>query len=1327
MKIFYQIVLLLLFAPPFLSGQQKFTVKSAFYGVKEGLSDRDVKCLLTDRQGFLWIGTKKGLNRFDGYRFKLYNHENAGLPFDDIVDIYEDDEGWLWLIGEYQEHNVILFNPTDGKVRTLADRFGTALPLSDQYFYKSAHTADGAIWFGNLDLNSIIRYHSPEGFTLFSHPGHRLILECSADSVNVCINYDGNIMVLHPDGKMIHQNLIPPNVLNHSLGISFYPYRNGILRVVGEKNFYAFDPHSLLPPVDEKTLPDDALTDFYVLSKELIADSWALKLTTGGTLFQFGPLLANGAKVVLPIDENTFWIGGHNGILLLTIRPILFTEILKENPELNTGNRSCRGIWTDGNELYVNMDEYGLYHYNLKSKKTEHLFNEGYWGHFGLLHDDPFLYGGLRNGLFRIDLNSHKTVNWHESAPILCMYRLYVNTMLCGTEDSGLLIFDTQLGSFQHFNGYNQFHELERSEIDFIGEDLQHNIWICADSGFYSFSIQKGITGRKWKEDSGADIIPALGFRHFLQDRKGLFWLATKGSGLFLWDPEKGTTRVINRTDGLSSDETYAVYEGGENQIWVPTDFGIDQIDKSSLHIKVWTMDDGISYNEFNTLSHFQDASGRLYFGGLNGITTFDPAQFQSDEKKKNESLRLCNVQIFNSNQRKWHDEPINTEKEIQINLSKNENLLRADFSLLDFDDIDDIQYSWQMQGLDTTWNVIDKPTLQISRPPFGDYILHIRAITAHGNWSENTLNVALNVVPPFYLKLWFRTLCIILLVFMIIQYGRWRIAKQKKEALRLEREIIRQTSTISEQAEALREMDEIKSRYFANFSHELRTPLTLLLGPISSVLKKNKVDPADQNLLHIAKDNAQQLLKKVGDILDLGKLESGHLTLDEKECNPGRIFSNLCFGFKSHAERLGILFVVKQEIYVHRIIMLDEKKWSVIITNLLSNAFKFTPARGKVIALLREVDGQLVMSISDTGRGIHEKDIEHIFDRYYQSSIRDAPIAGGTGIGLALCKEYTQLMLGQITVNQVAPSGGANFQVTIPIKEVTIRAENQDEEINTDDDSNINLDVAEIIKKEINTGQHSVLIVEDNESLRTYLKNILEPEFIIHVTTNGREAIDYLLNSDKEMYPSLILSDIMMPFIDGLQLAEMLKNNDSFRHIPLVMLTARADMKDKLKALRIGVDDYLLKPFEEDELLARIRNLLSSSSQRFRKENLDQDIDAPDMDKLTYSAEDQLWLLQLESLTMQKMANFNLSAEMLATNLGMSRATLFRRVKQLTGLTAQQYVTEVRFQVAREWLESRRYSSVKAIALSVGLKDVEHFSRQFREKFGKLPSSYLN
>jgi YesN/AraC family two-component response regulator len=256
------------------------------------------------------------------------------------------------------------------------------------------------------------------------------------------------------------------------------------------------------------------------------------------------------------------------------------------------------------------------------------------------------------------------------------------------------------------------------------------------------------------------------------------------------------------------------------------------------------------------------------------------------------------------------------------------------------------------------------------------------------------------------------------------------------------------------------------------------------------------------------------------------------------------------------------------------------------------------------------------------------------------------------------------------------------------------------------------------------------ILIVEDHESLRKYLNSILSPSFVTHQVSNGREALDYLEKLKSEELPTLILSDIMMPEMDGFQLAEHLKANDRYRPIPLVILTARADMKDKLKALRIGVDDYLLKPFEEDELLARILNLVKNVIGRNEIEAEAENKESGEKalkEEIFFTAEDQQWLQSLEEVVMSRMANFNLDAEMLANQLAMSRTTFFRRVKQLTGLTAQQYVSEVRYRVAREWLETRRYSSVKTVAHSVGLRDVEHFSRQFRERFGKLPSSYLN
>jgi signal transduction histidine kinase/DNA-binding response OmpR family regulator/ligand-binding sensor domain-containing protein len=1309
-----------------LSAQSDFTVESRFYGVEDGLSNKGVQCLLKDRQGFLWIGTSRGLNRFDGYRFKVFDQSNASLPFDNIHQLWEDADGWLWVFGNEHAPGTFQFNPVTYEVRKIDQLAGDAIPLSADQITHSIATADGALWLIGKHKKAIVRYHPGDANRFVSIGDTSLVPICPADRQSLLCLQQDRLVTLHPDGTVATKKRIAPGETAVLAGRTFAPYQNGFVHVSGETNFYAADPTSILPPFNTSIAAVNALELYFVISNDLYMDPWTLWHRRSGTLFHMAPYLADGAKSVLAWDNNKIWVGGHNGLLLLNIKPLLFTQFMGKRFFDTKENKSCRGIWSNGKQLYVHLDEDGLFRYDITTGRIDHLFRHGLWGHFSLLHENNVLYGGLQRGLYRIDLRTEAVTHWELDNAVLNFYRLPDQTLLCGTPHRGLFVFDEAKGSGTDYTRYNEFLELAQGEVGYVAADSNGLIWVCADSGFYALDVDRGVIARYWSGGTGEYYLPAVSFRHFMIDRDGMFWLSTRGHGIILWDRSKGIARKINHADGLSSNEVYAVYEDAQRQFWVSTDHGLNQIDKASMHLKFWNVKDGIAYNEFNKFSHFQDDNGILYFGGLDGVTRFDPDQFKPVRDADPEPFQFCEMQVFNSKDRIWEDRSEVYRKGLPLELHRGDNLLRIDFALLDLDQPDDIRYSWQLSGLDTTWHQLDYPSLQISRPPYGDYELRIRAIPSQGIWKASELLMPVHVIPPIYMRPWAWMLAVLLLGVGIWQYGRWRAHAQKQLARQLEQEVARQTATIRQQTEELKQLDELKTRFFANVSHDLRTPLTLLLGPVGSVLNKNKVDASDRSSLEMAHNNGQQLLHLVDEILDLGKLTAGTLAIEEKEVLIAPLFRRLCSAFSSHADRLGIQYTMHTDIAEDVAVTLDDKKFGAITNNLLSNAFKFTASGGHVTASLKTHGDQLDLQVSDTGRGIHPDDLPHIFERYYQSRRQDAPLAGGSGIGLALCKEYAELLGGSIAVNTNNTSKtGSTFAVRLPVQ-IAITTQVAVESMSNDaaalnETANAFYDVPVTPA----SGSHAILIAEDHDDLRRYIESVLSPFYTLHLTTNGQEAISFLENLSTEKIPSLILSDIMMPFMDGFQLAERLKADDRFRHIPMVMLTARADMKDKLRALRIGVDDYLLKPFAEEELLSRIHNLVRNATARKEADPSDEAVVNEPV--AFFNGEDQEWLGELERVVMKDMGNFNLSADMLATTLAMSRTSLFRRVKKLTGLTAQQYVTEVRFRVAREWLESRRYATVKSVAHGVGLRDVEHFSRQFRDRFGKLPSAYLN
>lgn len=551
----------------------------------------------------------------------------------------------------------------------------------------------------------------------------------------------------------------------------------------------------------------------------------------------------------------------------------------------------------------------------------------------------------------------------------------------------------------------------------------------------------------------------------------------------------------------------------------------------------------------------------------------------------------------------------------------------------------------------------------------------------------------------------------------------------------KIRKKLAAQNALIEHQAAELRRLDEAKSRFFANVSHELRTPLTLVLGPLGSMLKADRLDARDTALARTARQHGEQLLRLVNEILDLSKLESGKMQLQETTVSLQPFLRRLVSAFESHAERLGIRFVFEYRVAERLRVLVDEDKLQKVLNNLLSNALKFTPAHsgGTVTVQVGEAGNRIVLSVHDTGRGIHADDLPHIFERFYQTAQADAPVEGGTGIGLALCREFAEVMGGRIWAES-RWGGGSQFYFEFPKKEVLGAGEVRSEELSVSRGQEAGNGEQLRMANDVMANDESrptILLVEDNDSLRDYVRLVLSEKYHIKTAEHGQAALDLLAAQPlNRSTPQLIISDVMMPVMDGFRLVEKLKGDDRYRHIPVVMLTARADLRDKLKALRIGVDDYLLKPFEEEELLARVENLLKNHQGRVMSDELEVMDDSAETDITHHSKlitpDDMAWLADLEKTVEQSLGGPNLTANLLADAMLTSRTKFYQQVKRLTGMTPNEYVLEVRFNRARHLLESRSATTVKAVAGSVGFRDVEYFSKQFRARFGKVPSEYL-
>ncbi len=1354
-------------------------IQAQHYGIDDGLSHRHVTSVHQDSTGFLWLGTKYGLNRFDGYRFQWFTEEKHGLQSNEIDHILADVKGRLWLFntGSHLLQNVKsidLFDPVSHEVQSVQEAFGASLPFDPKGVVCFARNQLGHLAF--LTAKKLVLYDG--GFKVF--PVGRPDLQKAqfmyfADDGYIWIvsqifgEHWTKLFILDGQGQVRQEILHEPNTYTvvHELGENGEGKYINLLMQGSLKQaapaFLKIDADGQLSediPTKQVFSKYGIIHDYqgYILKKiqsyiwTFTANSEFLLVPEDGgrptNISKDYPELKNTTCIFADRD-GAVWLGTHFGLYHFKLKAPKFRTHLHNKIQDETKlpfSMRCLKITEQGpsRQLWGMVEHHGkLWKVDLTTGLESEFMamNSGRWA-LAQTNSGELLFVGPRD-LYRIRASDGQLVEKYAFNSNKYTYSVW----FIHEDKHGKIWFDDAfLGKLYYFqNGRQNSIENWAGDGETIYtyqflEDGTDTAWVATSRGLFRLNIQNGqVVQRFWEGGQGKYRLPFDHVHHFTQAENGTFWLGTSGGGLLNWHPEQGIIERITRADGLPNNTIYAVYPDEHGNFWLPTDHGIAVVDRTSKRVRAYSVKDGLSHNEFNRISHCSDRAGNFYFGTLNGVTSFHPDDFVADTTAFHPPLVITNFQQFDEATNQLVDKTADLSRSRTITMRPDDNLLHLEFSLLAFEDMENVQYAYRLEGVDPEWTYQKENTVRLSRLPYGDHVLAIKGQTADGMWSDQVLRLHVRVVKPFYLHIWFIMLAIAGVLGGSFFFSRQRVRGLKARQAELER-VVKERTAIEEQQKAeLQALDVVKSRFFANISHELRTPLTLMIGPIRSLLKENQLTAKQAGLLQMADRSGRQLQELVNEILDLRKLEMGKMEQHLQATDVSTFFGRYAAQFESLAGRQGVGYDFQAPGSGHYVALIDREKCRQILYNLLSNAFKFTPEGGQVNVELSVRNGTLQLEVADTGPGIHHDDLPNIFNRFFQTNRPDQPAEGGTGIGLALCYEYAKLFDGEISVESQLGKG-STFRVTIPV-----------EMVEAPDEAGANTSPPSIQKAitavataalKLTNGVPSppgdmptLLVVEDNPELQDYIRLVLQGRYNVLTAGNGQEALEVLQASVGEGERTsglraadcgavdLIISDLMMPVMDGYQLLAKLKADEATRQLPVIMLTARAEKDDRLKALRIGVDDYLTKPFDEEELLVRIENLLANHA--VRQQATAEPVlpeEAPSL-----SLPDQEWLENFEAFVRDNLSNSALTVTSLAQEFAMSESTLFRQVSRLTGLSPKSYLQEVRLDAARHMLENREYRSISRVAAEVGYGNARTFARRFRERYGKLPFEYLN
>lgn len=1309
------------------------------YGEEDGLSDKQVNCIAKDGRGALWVGTDYGLNRFDGKHFKTYTSRH-GLRSNQIHDIVVDGHR-LWLITEAQASGVHfsqidVFDSYKGRAVPFERYYRSQIPFGWPQV-KHIRVADSTLFFclyngkrfafdARDGWHALGRLPSTEAMMGKDQLGHYWSNRRQKDSVYL-VKRDqlGNKLgqVAFTADALMKVRWLHKHRSGKASFLLSYSGKGGAVTLLDiypdmQYRIVALGPE---PGVDVAGL-------FYRL--DFIPALDALWVAVGGKallLSADGKLLLRDESVpeILSskwrfnlVEDNTVWHCGNDGFYRITVGANTFHNVCSGS---EASTISFRGMVQVDNALYMGCEK-GLFPFRQASSALPRpLLGQAVLA--AEMSRDSKLLMTSYNSLLTYDLNLQArqvfSLPYHEPWSVYKDPYGYI-----WLSQSGVCRLDPNTGKVDYLD-YSAFPELQNNTVYHFYELDTNRVLLCSTSGLYELDPTRGLTARYWEGGRGDCYLPASDFRHLYHDKKrGVFWLATGQTGLLRWQPSSARHQLFPFREGITN-VVHSVYADDYGFLWMSTQHGIVQFDRSSHDFIIYTTQDGLRENEFNRISHLQSPDGTLYFGHIRGMAYFHPQDFRHAlSQELRVSPTVVELQQYLGSGRRLANRTAFYQEQQRIVMQPNDRYFTLTLGLDDVRWAEDAVFYYRLSPGEEEVP-LEGNQVTLGRLPYGRQELQVRVLLANGRFSANTLSIPIWVRRPFYLRWWF-ALILAAAVALLVYWRTWQLDRRNKE---LEAEVHRRTAKIqkdqeliAQQANELKQLDGLKSRFFANLSHELRTPLTLIMGPLNQLLKQTSGSP-HQRLVQIAHDQSRKLLRLVNDIMDLSKLEATSLEVDKQPAKLLPFIKQTLSAFELYARREGIRLELSYQASPDLVVHMDAKKVETILHNYLANATKYTATGGLVQLQASLQDNKLRFEVKDTGRGIPAAELPKVFDRYFQSAV-NTKAEGGTGLGLALSKELANLLNGKVWAESREGQGSSFF---LELYDISVSSASGHYEAVSLQPSSASTAPAAPRQEAKPAKGATVLIVEDHHGMQDYLLSLLQPHYNTMAASNGQAALDLL--EQQEQLPDLILTDLMMPVMSGYSLMKQLKQRARYRSIPLVVLTAKAGLEDRLAALRVGVDDHLAKPFVAEELLVRIRNLLANAASRKQAALYAlQPAAAPAVAAVgdANASEQQTWLAQLETVLSEHLNDQRFSVGFLAEKLDLSRHTLNRRLKAKVGLTTTQYLQEFRLHHARQLLESGKVLTVSAAAQACGIMDVKYFSQLFKKRFGQPPSYYL-
>lgn len=1332
---------------------------SVLFSTDNQISSSLINDIYQDQKGFIWIATEYGLNLFDGNKFVTFHHienDSTSLRNDYVFSVFEDSKNNLWVasLGGLMKynHNTNSFTEVPLYINsTQVTTIHTVQIIERKNGEIWVASSGGGIFKANAEAercDCVMDFYKMGMLHLTS------MLEDNEGNLWMGAENDG-LICYNPETKAVQTFRTPfiseNNISDLAKGNSGNIY---IGTLTGGLNIYNASSKSFTQ-VPYKGRNNLQIKTLKFINNQLYigTDGEGLKVYSlkdkeiQDHPLENAPININDGKVhsILMDRDKNLWLGlFQRGIAFIPTKrnPFLYhgQKQIHDNP---IGHNCVMSVFQNSKkELFVGTDNDGLYVLDKNFNQINHFTPEGSPNSvantiLSIFEDsnNELWLGSYTKGVARCN----PATGFCEFIPELINERIFSITedhnhnLYFSTYGSGFYVYNKTNKLLKRYNsteestGIRTKDELPNNWINSLYCDKEGMIWIGHFKGISCFNPQ---TESFINYTSNNYIITRCIGYAITESHDGTIWAGTS-NGLYSFDRKTKTIKRYTQQDGLSNNIICGVCEDNNHNIWVSTFNGISCLNRKEQSFTTYFSGDGLQGNEFTRGAFYRSVSGEIFFGGVNGITSFMPEKIANNTPTPSITITEFIVagKSVNTNTLSG-GEPITQKAVIEsdkFRLNYKDNTFSISFSTLQFDNVRQVIYKYRIKELDEEWlsTAPGVNTVTYNNLPHGKYTFQVYAIN-HG-YNSPTRSIEIIITPPWFQSWWAYIIYAILTIFIILA-----IIGNLRTRFELRKEMVERKHA--------EEISEAKLQFFINISHEIRTPLTLIINPLEKLIANCHDSELEKSYMMIYR-NSQRILRLINQLMDIRKIDKGQMNLKLRETDLVGFIDDVVTTFSYLAQNKHITLTFQHQ--DNRLsAWLDLHNFDKVLMNLLSNAFKYTPEGGNVtISLTTGEDEEahlplkkyIEIKVSDTGIGLDDQQIERIFDRFYQINNDITRNQAGTGVGLHLTRSLVELHHGTIIARNRTDVQGSEFIIRIPQGSDHLKMEELEQPDTTTSENNPTITTTTTSEQPVKTTEETetekkiksksnfhILIADDEKEILNYLKNELSADYKIHTCNNGREAYEYLLNNPTD----LLISDVMMPEMDGMTLCKKIKQNANINHIPVILLTAKGRPEEQVEGIEIGADSYLIKPFNIEVLKSTIGNLLSN--RRLLKNKFSGAQEQSDkVQNIQLKSADEVLMNKIMKVINENLSEPTLNVEMLANSVGLSRVHLHRKLKELTNLSSRDFIRNIRMQQAAKLLKEKKLT-ISEVAYAVGYNNLSHFSNTFKEYFGLSPKEYM-